>query len=93
MGSSDTIRQMEKELMALRQKAAKAVDTTETDRLRAQVESANAEVDKLKDLATSLSKENKSLKAKNTRLSKKLVDLESSLKVVDAAVDKALDDE
>ena len=86
MGSQDTIREMEKELLALRKQADSLPDTTELDLLK-------AENDKLKDLAASLSKQNRSLKTKNTKLSKKLLDLESSLKVVDAAVDKALDDE
>ena len=86
MGSQDTIREMEKELLALRKQANSLPDTTELDLLK-------AENDKLKDLAASLSKQNRSLKTKNTKLSKKLLDLESSLKVVDAAVDKALDDE
>lgn len=86
MGFQDTIREMEKELLALRKQADSLLDTTELDLLK-------EENDKLKDLAASLSKENKSLKTKNTKLSNKLLDLESSLKVVDAAVDKALDDE
>lgn len=86
MGFQDTIREMEKELLALRKQADSLLDTTELDLLK-------EENDKLKDLVASLSKENKSLKTKNTKLSNKLLDLESSLKVVDAAVDKALDDE
>ena len=76
MGSADTIRQLEKELLALRKRLEDS-----------------KELDELKDLAAALSKENKSLKAKNKKLSSKISALEDSLKAVDTAVDKALDDE
>lgn len=76
MGSADRIRQLEKELLALRKRLEDS-----------------KELDELRDLAAGLSKENKSLKAKNKRLSSKISVLENSLKVVDTAVDEALDND
>ena len=89
MGSSDTIRQMEKELMALRKQVAKAVDTTEVDALRSRVKVAEDLAAQVPDL----NKQIRALKSRNTSLTKKVSALEASLKVVDTAVDKALDDE
>lgn len=89
MGSSDTIRQMEKELMALRKQVAKAVDTTEVDALRSRVKVAEDLAAQVPDL----NKQIRALKSRNTSLTKKISALEASLKVVDTAVDKALDDE
>ena len=76
MGSADRIRQLEKELLALRKRLEDS-----------------KELDELRDLAAGLSKENKSLKAKNKRLSSKISVLENPLKVVDTAVDEALDND
>lgn len=86
MGSQDTIRSLEKEIMSLRKQLAEADASAEADTLKAALAACEKSCDDLKAKVASLT-------TKNALLTREIDALKHSIRTVNYTVDKILPDD